>query len=223
MQLGVEEECVIRFGFRPQTAAPRLSGAGGRCNERPRISDVMGVELLDPDSDKAFSITTINDTVQFVEKDLVTEWIFCVTPLKEGQHPLVLKISIIEIINGIERKRNEVLKEQVQILTEKIDEDEPGFVSAGYAWQVTGPSEQRAVPDGGGSKGIRTQGPAQYPPSPAPAPSPQPAPPSPAPTRSGGGAKFGVLVGVFAALVVVAISMKVFLAGNSDVTHGEAP
>ncbi len=152
MQLGIEVECVIRLAFNRADLIKDFEVQVGDVMKDLRISDVMGVELLDPNSDKAFTITTVHDTVQFVEKDLVTEWIFCVTPLKEGQFPLVLKISIIEIINGIERKRNEVLKEQVEILTQKPTEEELGFTSTGYAWQVTGTDEQRAVP--GSSKNV---------------------------------------------------------------------
>lgn len=177
MQLGVEEECVIRLAFDRKVLTKDFEVHVGDVMKDLRISNVMGVELLDPAADKAFSITTLNDMVQFVEKDLVTEWIFCVTPLKEGAFPLVLKISIIEIINGIERKRNEVLKEQVQILTKKVEDAAPDFVSAGYGWQVVDKDEKRAVPIGDG----RTV-PSNIPPSPSPAvPSPSPTTPPPSP------------------------------------------
>jgi protein TonB len=149
-----------------------------------------------------------------VEKDLVTEWIFCVTPLKEGQFPLVLKISIIEIINGIERKRNEVLKEQVEILTQKPKEDDPGFTSAGYTWQVTGADEQRAVP--GGSKSAEAAELPRSQPTAGPVPAPAPMPQAPVPARSGGGLKkMGTLLGALAALVVAVIAMKGFIGFNS--------
>jgi hypothetical protein len=101
-----------------------------------RISDVMGVELLDAGS-SAFTVRTVSDTVQFVEKDLYTEWLFYVTPLKAGTHPLLLKISVIEIRNGIERKRNVVLEETVEVLTTRpAVEKETGFTSAGYALRL---------------------------------------------------------------------------------------
>ncbi|MBK9012884.1 MAG: hypothetical protein IPM82_01695 [Saprospiraceae bacterium] len=151
MAVGVEEECIVRLAFDRKLLLHDFQVQVGDVMKDLRIADVMGVELIDPNGDKAFAITTVNDTVQIVEKDLVTEWIFCVTPLKEGQYPLVLKISIIEIVNGIERRRNEVLKERVEImLTLKASELVTEF-KKGYTWQVVDADEQRAAA-GGASK-----------------------------------------------------------------------
>jgi TonB family protein len=206
MKLGAESECIIRLSFDRKKLLHDFEVQVGDVMKDLRISDVMGVELLDPNADKAFSITTLNDTVQFMEKDLVTEWIFCVTPLKQGQYPLVLKISIIEIINGIERKRNEVLKEHVEILAE-INESTPEFVSAGYTWQVTDSDEQRAVP--GAGKGVEPQAPT----------APSPAMPSTQPSNTTKALGLGligkVIAGVATAVVaVVGINHLV----NSDST-----
>ncbi len=201
MQLGVEEECIVRLSFDRKKLLHDFQVEVGDVMKDLRISDVMGVELLDPNSEKAFTITTLHDTVQFVEKDLVTEWIFCVTPLKEGQFPLVLKISIIEIINGIERKRNEVLKEQVEILTQKPTDAATDFISAGYSWQLTDTDEQRAVP-GGGGKGIDTAFEPLAPPPSAPKPAPAPMPQAPSPSKSGGFRKIATVLGAVLALVI---------------------
>ncbi len=221
MQLGVEEECVVRLAFDRQRLIEQFEVQVGDVMKDLRISDVMGVELLDPNSDKAFYITTIHDTVQFVEKDLVTEWIFCVTPLKEGQYPLVLKISIIEIINGIERKRNEVLKEQVEILTQKLPEDEPGFVSAGYTWQVTGAAEQRAVAkDSGGTAEVEIASPKSQPSIPQPTQVVSPNAPSPQ-TSNRGFRKIGTLLGALVALVVAVIAMKGLLFNEHLAPNGD--
>jgi TonB family protein len=211
MQLGVEEECIVRLAFDRKVLIQDFEVEVGDVMKDLRIAEVMGVELIDPAADKAFSITTFNDTVQYVDKRMVTEWIFNVTPLKEGAFPLVLKISIVEIINGIERKRNEVLKEQVQILTQKPEAATTDFVSTGYGWQVTKPDEKRAVPiqDIGG-RAVPEVSPA--PPSPAPQVpkvSP-PSPNSPAPPPSLPGAKksaglLGFAGKVLAAAVVLVI------------------
>ncbi|MBK8567347.1 MAG: hypothetical protein IPN76_29520 [Saprospiraceae bacterium] len=205
MQLGIEEECVVRLAFDRARLIKDFQVEVGDVMKDLRISDVMGVELLDPTSDKAFTITTLHDTIQFVEKDLVTEWIFCVTPLKEGQFPLVLKISIIEIINGIERKRNEVLKEQVEILTQIPPADELVFVSAGYTWQVTGADEQRAI--SGDAKS-------------AEAVSPQPAPNRP--SNSGKAAAGLGFIGKVIAGVATAVIGGVVLYNVSDLGNKSA-
>lgn len=215
MQLGIESECVIRLAFDRKTILHDFQVQIGDVMKDLRISDVMGVELLDPNADKAFSITTVNDTVQFVDKGLVTEWIFCVTPLKEGQFPLVLKISIIEIINGIERKRNEVLKEQVEILTQLPVEATTAFVSAGYSWQLTQTDEQRAMPGAGGSKAFEPAAEAVRPSPSVPQPVPMPRPQAPVPANSGGFKKIGTILGALAALVFCVFAMKTFLGENS--------
>lgn len=211
MQLGMESECIVRLAFDRKTILHDFEIQVGDVMRDLRISDVMGVELLDPAADKTFSITTLNDTVQFVEKDLVTEWIFCVTPLRAGEFPLVLKISIIEIINGIERKRNEVLKEQVQIVTEKPADALQEFVSAGYSWQVTDSDEQRAVP-GAGAKSIEPPSVSPSPAAPSPAPAPQP---SNAAKAVGLGLIGKVIAGV-AVLVIGGIALKPFLFNNNS-------
>lgn len=213
MQLGAESECIVRLAFDRKILIHDFEVQVGDVMKDLRISDVMGVELLDPSADKAFTITTLNDSVQFVEKDLVTEWIFCVTPLKEGEFPLVLKISIIEIINGIERKRNEVLKEQVQIVTEVAAEAEPSFVSAGYSWQVTNSQEQRAV--AGGAKSVDSPGLPPSSPSPA-APSPAPVPRPSNASKAFGLAFFGKVVAGVAALVIGGVALRPFFVNNDS-------
>ncbi len=137
------------------------------------------------------------------------------TPLKEGEYPLVLKISIIEIINGIERKRNEVLKEQVQIVTEVAAEAAPSFVSAGYSWQVTNSQAQRAV--AGGAKGVDSPGLPPSSPSPA-APSPAPMPRSSNTSKALGLAFFGKVVAGVAALVIGGVALRPFFVNDNSST-----
>jgi TonB family protein len=156
MQLGIEEECTVRIAFDRKKLLENFEVEVGDIMKDLQISNVMGVELLD--QGHAFQITTVYDTVQKIEHNLVTEWVFCVTPLKEGEFPLILKISIIEIEEGIERKRNVVLKEKVEILTQKPEAFVPDFVSAGYTWQSVDTVTQRAAP--GGGKGIESPSPA---------------------------------------------------------------
>lgn len=172
MQLGIEEECTVRIAFDRKVLLENFEVEVGDVMKDLHISNVMGVEMLD--QGHAFQITTVYDTVQKIEKNLVTEWVFCVTPLKEGEFPLILKISIIEIEEGIERKRNVVLKEKVVILTQKPEDIVPDFVSAGYTWQAIDTVTQRAAADGA-SKGIESPSPSMpnTPPSP-PVPNSQP-------------------------------------------------
>lgn len=124
MQKGVQVACIVRLAFSKEELYLDLEEHAADVVKSIRISDVMGVELIDPSDDKAFQIKSFSEQVQFVEGGLPTEWIFYVLPLKTGIYPLILKISVIEIINGIERKRNVVLEEKVQIVTEPLPEME---------------------------------------------------------------------------------------------------
>ncbi len=132
MTCGVAVRCLVRLAFDRTVLLEGLDPQPEDVLKDIRISEVMGVELLDGGK-SAFSIRTINDAVQFVEKDLPTEWLFFVTPLTEGIHPLLLKISVIEIRDGVERKRNVVLEEQVEILTVPVPQPEPAPLKTGYA------------------------------------------------------------------------------------------
>ncbi|RMD98830.1 MAG: hypothetical protein D6816_15685, partial [Bacteroidetes bacterium] len=120
----VEVTCVVRLAFSKEELYVGLEKESHDVVKDLRISDVMGVELIDPSENEAFSIRTYSEQVQFVEKGLPTEWLFYVKPLKAGTYPLILKISVIEIINGVERKRNVVLEEKVQIVAEPVPEAE---------------------------------------------------------------------------------------------------
>ena len=124
MQKEVEVTCTVRLAFSKEELYIGLEKASHDVVKDLRISDVMGVELIDPSANEAFAIRTYSEQVQFVEKGLPTEWLFYVKPLKEGTWPLILKISVIEIINGVERKRNLVLEEKVKISTEPVPEEE---------------------------------------------------------------------------------------------------
>ena len=214
MAVGVEEECIVRLAFDRKLLLHDFQVQVGDVMKDLRIADVMGVELIDPNSDKAFAITTVNDTVQIVEKDLVTEWIFCVTPLKEGQYPLVLKISIIEIVNGIERRRNEVLREKVEILlTINAGELVTDF-KKGYTWQVVDTDEQRAAASGGSKSAPPPKVPGA--PSPAPQiPSPAPMPQAPSASRAVGFGLIGKIIAGLAVLVIGTVAVLPFIGQKS--------
>ncbi len=198
MVINQEVKCLVRLAFDRKILMEDLEKEEHDVMKDLRISDVMGVELLDL-SNEAFVIRTLNDTVQFVEKDLYTEWLFFVKPILEGAHSLMLKISVIEIRNGVERKRNVVLEEKIMILTtpaEDVAGEEGAFQSAGYMMQVAG-NPAVEPPETGGSK---------------PPPPVQPAPPSwieiPAPkpqvVPSRGG--FRKMTAVLAGLVVLVVA-----------------
>lgn len=118
MQLNEEAECHVWIAFDMETILKEVQQEAGDEARDIRISNVMGVELFCHAKGDAFEITTYNETEQIIEKGLSTEWIFYVKPLKEGKFPLILRIAVIETVNGEKVHKTKVLREIVQIVAE---------------------------------------------------------------------------------------------------------
>ena len=135
-----------------------------------RVSEVMQVELLDPAADPVFEIRSLSSPEQLVEETGYTEWQYYVKPLKEGTYPLVIKVAVIELALGKERKKEIILEEPVEVIAEAISERALGFKKSGEKFKLQNkaallqtPSLEEAKANGG-------------PPSP-------PMPPDPSPVR----------------------------------------
>lgn len=89
------------------------------------ISDVMSAELVDPEG-STFRINPLNARTQLVRDTGYTEWIFNVTPLIEGAHQLLVKVSIMEIVPGFPDPipREVSVMETVTIVTESAATDD---------------------------------------------------------------------------------------------------
>lgn len=81
------------------------------------LSEVMEVEILDSGGadDPAFDIMLLSDGEQLVDEYSYTEWVFNVRPLREGQHQLILKISVLLTIKGKERTKNVILRRPISV------------------------------------------------------------------------------------------------------------
>lgn len=92
---------------------------------RVEISDVMSAELIDPEG-STFRINPLNTRTQLVRDTGYTEWIFNVTPLVEGVHQLLVKVSIMEIVPGFPDPipREVSVMETVTIVTEGAATDD---------------------------------------------------------------------------------------------------
>lgn len=66
-----------------------------RLKERIDVSERMSAELVDTE-DQAFNILALNAKDQLVQPTGYTQWLFRVTPLLEGEHQLLVKVSILE-------------------------------------------------------------------------------------------------------------------------------
>ncbi len=145
MKVAQETKCVIRLAYDEDVIITNIELQASVVLKTVRIAEVMQAELLDPTQDPAFSIRSLSSEEQFLEEEEYTEWIFYVTPLKTGIHPLLIKISVLEIVQGKERVREIVWEEKVEIYTEQLTTSPgvPGFRFSDYRLQF---GDQEAVP-----------------------------------------------------------------------------
>lgn len=119
MPLGEATRCTVRISFEEEKLIEGIDLDQHVQIQDIRISEVMQVELLDLTDDPPFAIRSIHSTEQFIDRDTFTEWQFLVTPKRPGTYPLLLKVAVLELIMGRERKREIVLTEEVMIVTEE--------------------------------------------------------------------------------------------------------
>ncbi len=131
MTLQKETKCVVRLAFEKESIIRNIELTDDVVLKSVRVAEVMQVELIDPTEPHPFAIRSISDEEQFVEKGDYSEWCFYVKPLLEGTFPLVLKISVIEIVLGKERLRNLTYEENIQITAVVAAEKELEFKSTG--------------------------------------------------------------------------------------------
>ncbi|MCW5921126.1 MAG: hypothetical protein KIS77_02195 [Saprospiraceae bacterium] len=150
MQQGREEKCTVRIAFDIEHLKEGWVDSAEDVIKAIRVSEIMAVSLLNVDeSDPPFAIRTFSETVQFVDKDDFTEWVFYVKPIKIGQYPLVMRVSVIEMINNKEYKKDIVLEEKIIVQAEEVPPSEAEFKSAGTSITVTNnplPPEQMPPP-----------------------------------------------------------------------------
>jgi hypothetical protein len=140
MQLLQEVKCVVRIAFDEVMAKLDYKMTQDTELKTMRVSNVMNVELFDA-SQQAFEIRTVNARQQFIDRDYFTQWLFYVKPLKEGNYTLLLKVTLIEEINGQERPREIVLEETVSIVA-NLPKPEASRVRAVAEKIMMGPAGQ---------------------------------------------------------------------------------
>ncbi|MFN4081527.1 MAG: hypothetical protein ACK4NS_11560 [Saprospiraceae bacterium] len=132
MLLQQEHRCIVRLAFEQTTLIKNIE-LSGAVIQSIRIAEVMEVEILDPGEKSAFHIRPLNSAEQFVEKGDFSEWIFMVRPLIAGEWPLMLRVKVIELINGRERQKEIVLEETIAVNADPIS--------------IAPPTEFKASPD----------------------------------------------------------------------------
>ncbi|MEP6949918.1 MAG: toll/interleukin-1 receptor domain-containing protein [Ginsengibacter sp.] len=118
MIVNSQNKCIVRIGENEAIVKDDDTFGNAVKIEYVPISRVMNVELIDIAAPPHFSIKTIISTEQEVESGSYTEWLFWVTPLVEGNFSLLLKVSVIKIIDGKERKKDLVFEKPVNITSQ---------------------------------------------------------------------------------------------------------
>ncbi|MEZ5039871.1 MAG: hypothetical protein R2828_08265 [Saprospiraceae bacterium] len=136
MRLAEEARCVVRLAFDEDVIIENIELEASVVLKTVRVAAVMQAEILDPNSQPSFAIRTISRAEQFLEEGAYTEWIYYVTPLREGTFPLLIKVAVLEVIQGKERAREIVWEEEVQIVTANaaMDSSIQQFKPTGYAF-----------------------------------------------------------------------------------------
>ena len=148
MEVGKEVACIIRLAFDEAAIVRDIDLDEDVEVKHVAVSKVMHAELIDPNEQPAFAIRTYSDEEQFLEKGQYTEWKYYVKPLREGTFALLLKVSVVEKVDGVDRRRNLTWEEKVQIVTETVREEavfQPTGVAVGGETTIAGPEKPRAI------------------------------------------------------------------------------
>ena len=148
MQVNQEKRCIVRLAFE-EDAIIRNIELVDAVLQPIRVAEVMEVDLVDPNEEPAFSIRQINSAEQFIEKGDFTEWVFFVKPLRTGELPLALRVSVLEVVAGRDRKKEIVLEETIHVVAEPDNdgfEETTTFKNIGYSVSYSTGAETGAPP-----------------------------------------------------------------------------
>jgi formylglycine-generating enzyme required for sulfatase activity len=127
-----------------------------RLRGRVEVSDIMRAELLDPEGE-VFNIRPLNEAEQLVRHEGYTQWLFSVTPRVEGEHQLLVKISMMEYNAQLGRyvPRDVSVLETVTIVTE------PEFVDDNSEAPLKSTGERLSLGPAGASSSRVLESPSQ--------------------------------------------------------------
>ena len=128
MTVNQPQQCVVRVGKSEAIVLDDDSFSPAVKIETIPISKVMEVDMVDISDPPRFNIKKISAVEQLVEDDSYSEWIFMVTPLTGGVFPLLLKVSVIKIIDGKERRKELVFTRSINIIAAAMVTPEPTFI-----------------------------------------------------------------------------------------------
>lgn len=114
MQVNAWTRCTVRLAWDEILLQENLKmPEEERSIESIRLGEIMQVSLIQGKGGSNFEIHPLNNEEQFISEDDFTEWLFEVKPLLAGKFSLILRISLIQIMEGKERKKDLVLEREV--------------------------------------------------------------------------------------------------------------
>jgi Effector-associated domain 11 len=142
MPLQQETECVVRIALNDDAIVEEITlDDQVVLKDLSRVSDLMQVELGDPARQPVFSIRSTSPAQQLITDEGYTQWFFYVEPLRDGVHPLEVKVSVLELaLNQVHRKEL-VFRETIQIITAgapAVMGSDAGFKNAGQTFALEG-------------------------------------------------------------------------------------
>lgn len=147
MELDPEKSyrCIVRLAFNEEVIVENLDLTKDTEVKPVRVSEIMEVELKDPNDAPAFQIQLINSAEQFLEEHAYTEWQFKVKPIRAGELPLLLVVAVKEYLHNRPVKREIVLEEIIEVIAEPLENVEVStdFQSAGYTFLYSSEPEER--------------------------------------------------------------------------------
>ena len=127
MKVNLQHKCVVRIGKNEAIVLDDDSFSPAVKIETIPVSKVMEVDLIDISAPPRFIINKISSVEQLVEADSFSEWSFIVTPLSIGMFRLILKVSVIKVVDGKERRKELVFEKSVNISTQPSSTNEKVF------------------------------------------------------------------------------------------------
>lgn len=114
MQVAKWTRCTVRLAWEELILTERLKiPEGEQIIESIRLGNVMQVSLNEGRDGRNFEIKPLNNEEQAVFEDDFSEWLFDVKPLSAGNFTLILRVTLLQIIEGKERKKDIVLERNV--------------------------------------------------------------------------------------------------------------
>lgn len=122
MQVNHEVECDVKISVEDGLLDQIPSAEGALHQRNISVSDAMSVDLRGR-SGSPFDIEALNDAIQLVTNQGSTTWTFYVKPESEGTHLLLLKVAMVKNDQGVFVKKEEVLRERVQVIAQPVEQE----------------------------------------------------------------------------------------------------